>query len=459
MGGDDELCVLGDHVRDHRHQRELALRAERRLRLVQQVEPARDEPRLEEAEEALTMRVRVEVNPVATLHVGERRPRGTHRQPLRERGPVGVLVLELVDPRQQLASHHRQPLCEAEEVLRPQEEAARGPAAPHEPQCIAQHPLRAKGRVRVEVGAPDYRQPRRRRDPLQQRRLPRAVLPDEEGHRARQLEGRDSERITGTLNGNRPSSAPPFRPTERRNGAPPSTLGLERVLSVDPARFGTRNPVSRALSHAIGPTSGAGSFRAMLPTRDETLALVHEYTASDSLRKHMLAVEAAMRAYAEKFGEDVERWGLTGLVHDFDYERFPNAAQSPTEEHPSEGVRILRARGWPDDVLEAILGHGNYTGVPRVSRLAKTLYAVDELTGLITATALVRPSRSVHEVDARSVRKKMKDKAFARGVNRDDVVQGAADLGVDLDEHIDFVIGAMRGAADSLGLAGVPVAG
>ena len=197
----------------------------------------------------------------------------------------------------------------------------------------------------------------------------------------------------------------------------------------------------------------------MLPSREEALALVHEYTASDSLRKHMLAVEAAMRAYAAKFGEDPERWGLTGLVHDFDYERFPNAAHSPSEEHPAEGVRILRSRGWPEDVLEAILGHGDYTGVPRVSRLAKTLYAVDELTGLITATALVRPSRSVHEVDARSVRKKMKDKAFARGVNREDVVAGAADLGVDLDEHIEFVIGAMRGSAEALGLGGVQAAG
>jgi predicted hydrolase (HD superfamily) len=192
----------------------------------------------------------------------------------------------------------------------------------------------------------------------------------------------------------------------------------------------------------------------MLPSREETLALVHEYTASDSLRKHMLAVEAAMRAYADRFGEDADRWGLTGLVHDFDYERFPNPSHSPTEEHPAEGVRILRARGWPEDMLEAILGHGNYTGVPRVSRLAKTLYAVDELTGLITATALVRPSRSVHEVDARSVRKKMKDKAFARGVSREDVVAGASDLGVDLDEHIDFVIGAMRGSAEALGLGG-----
>jgi len=220
-----------------------------------------------------------------------------------------------------------------------------------------------------------------------------------------------------------------------------------------------RNPVLATSLAAIAVGAVPPVIPAMLPSREEALALVHEYTASDSLRKHMLAVEVSMRAYAEKFGEDAERWGLTGLVHDFDYERFPNEAHSPTEEHPAEGVRILRSRGWPEDILEAILGHGNYTGVPRVSRLAKTLFAVDELTGLVTATALVRPSRSVHEVDARSVRKKMKDKAFARGVNRDDVVAGAADLGVDLDEHIDFVIVAMRGAADSLGLGGIPAAG
>ena len=220
-----------------------------------------------------------------------------------------------------------------------------------------------------------------------------------------------------------------------------------------------RNPVLAVSLAAIAGGAISPVIPAMLPSREDALALVHEYTASDSLRKHMLAVEAAMRAYAERFGEDPERWGLTGLVHDFDYERFPNEAHSPTEEHPAEGVRILRERGWPEDILEAILGHGNYTGVPRVSRLAKTLFAVDELTGLVTATALVRPSRSVHEVDARSVRKKMKDKAFARGVNRDDVVAGAADLGVDLDEHIDFVIGAMRGAADSLGLGGIPATG
>jgi putative nucleotidyltransferase with HDIG domain len=192
-----------------------------------------------------------------------------------------------------------------------------------------------------------------------------------------------------------------------------------------------------------------------LPTRDDALAIVHEYTASDSLRKHMLSVEAAMRAYATKFGEDPERWGLTGLVHDFDYERFPNEAHSATEEHPAEGVRILRGKGFPEDILTAILGHANYSGVPRESMMAKTLYAVDELTGLITATALVRPSKSVMEVEAKSVRKKMKDKAFARGVNRDDVINGAADLGVDLDEHIAFVIAAMQAVAPSLGLAGV----
>ena len=192
-----------------------------------------------------------------------------------------------------------------------------------------------------------------------------------------------------------------------------------------------------------------------LPPRSETLALMHEYTLSESLRKHMLAVEAAMRAYAGKFGEDEELWGTTGLIHDFDYERFPNNARSATEEHPSEGVRILRAKGYPEDILVAILGHAQYTNTPRESRMAKTLFAVDELTGLITATALVRPTKSVHEVDARSVRKKMKDKAFARGVSREDVVNGAQELGVDLDEHIGFVITAMQARSADLGLSGV----
>jgi predicted hydrolase (HD superfamily) len=190
------------------------------------------------------------------------------------------------------------------------------------------------------------------------------------------------------------------------------------------------------------------------PSRADTLALMHEYTAGESLRKHMLAVEGAMRAYAQKFGEDEERWGITGLIHDFDYEQFPNAAHSPTAEHPAEGVRILESKGYPDDILQAILGHAHYTNTPRESRMAKSLFAVDELTGLITATALVRPSKSVHEVDARSVRKKMKDKAFARGVSRDDVINGAIELGVDLDEHINFVIASMQARSADLGLSG-----
>lgn len=196
-----------------------------------------------------------------------------------------------------------------------------------------------------------------------------------------------------------------------------------------------------------------------LPARGEALAIMHEYTASESLRAHMLSVEAAMRGYATRFGEDVDKWGLAGLMHDFDYERFPNAAHSATSEHPAEGVRLLRARGYPEDVLQAILGHATYCAVPRETQMAKTLFAVDELTGLITATALVRPSRSILDLDARSVRKKMKDKGFARGVSREDVLQGAAELGVELDEHIQFVIDAMRPSASSLGLGGMAGAG
>ena len=195
-----------------------------------------------------------------------------------------------------------------------------------------------------------------------------------------------------------------------------------------------------------------------LPARPDALALMQQYTQSESLRKHMFSVETAMRAYAAHFGEDVERWGLAGLMHDFDYERWPNAAHLADAEHPAEGVRLLRERGYPDDILQAILGHATYCNVPRETQMAKTLFAVDELTGLITATALVRPSRSVYEVDARSVRKKMKDKAFARGVNRDDVINGAESLGVELDMHIQFVVDAMRANAEALGLVGTGAA-
>src|SRR5437868_5345986 len=169
----------------------------------------------------------------------------------------------------------------------------------------------------------------------------------------------------------------------------------------------------------------------------------------------MLGVEAGMRAYAEHFGEDPERWGLAGLIHDFDYERYPNAAHSPTDEHPSSGVKILREAGWPDDILQAILGHAAYCNMPRETRMAQALFAVDELSGLITATALVKPTRSVYDVDASSVLKKMKKKEFARGVSREDVLLGAQELGVDLERHVQFVIDAMRRSADAIGLAGV----
>jgi putative nucleotidyltransferase with HDIG domain len=205
--------------------------------------------------------------------------------------------------------------------------------------------------------------------------------------------------------------------------------------------------------------STASAEGTTLPSRDDALALVHEYTASESLRAHMLSVEAAMRAYAARFGEDPERWGLTGLLHDFDYERFPNNAHSATEEHPAQGVRILREHGYPEDMLQAILGHATYCGVSRETTMAKALFAVDELTGLITASALVRPSKSVLDLDGRSVRKKMKDKGFARGVSREDVLRGASELGVELDEHIQFVIEAMRPVADSIGLKGSALAG
>lgn len=187
----------------------------------------------------------------------------------------------------------------------------------------------------------------------------------------------------------------------------------------------------------------------MLPTRDEALAIVHEYTESPGLRRHMLAVEAAMRAYARKYGEDEDRWGVAGLLHDFDYERWP----SP-EDHPYRGCEILRERGYPEHVMRAILSHADYTGVTRESRLEHTLFACDEMAGFVTAAALVRPSRSVLDLEARSVRKRMKDKAFARAVPRDDLRRGAEELGLPLDEHIANVIRFMRAAADELGLRG-----
>ncbi len=171
-------------------------------------------------------------------------------------------------------------------------------------------------------------------------------------------------------------------------------------------------------------------------TRAEALALMEEHTASPSLRQHMLAVEAAMRAYAPRYGEDPETWGIVGLLHDFDYEKFPNSEHSPTDGHPAWGVRLLRERGVRD------------------TRLAQTLFAVDELCGFLVACALVRPSRSFADLEVASVKKKLKDKGFARGVNRDEVRQGADELGVPLDEHIAFLIQALRPVERSLGLGG-----
>lgn len=187
----------------------------------------------------------------------------------------------------------------------------------------------------------------------------------------------------------------------------------------------------------------------MILNHDTAWDLVTEFTATESLRKHMLGVEAAVAGYARLFGEDEDVWRFVGLVHDFDYERWPDA-----EHHPFEGVKILRERGCPEFVLRAILSHADYTGVARESRLEKTLFACDELSGFITAASLVRPSKSILDLEASSVKKRMKDKAFARAVNRDDIVRGAAELGVPLDEHIANVIGFMRAEADTLGLRG-----
>jgi putative nucleotidyltransferase with HDIG domain len=188
--------------------------------------------------------------------------------------------------------------------------------------------------------------------------------------------------------------------------------------------------------------------------RETALALVHEYTQSDALRKHMYAVEIAMRAMAERYGGDPDAWGVVGLVHDFDYERFPNPEHAPDREHPAEGVRILAQRGLSPEGQQAILGHAAYTGTQRTTPLAQSLFAVDELCGFLVACALVRPSRSLADLEVSSVKKKLKDKAFARGVNRDEVHQGAAELGVPLDEHIAFVLQSLRPHEQRLGLGG-----
>jgi putative nucleotidyltransferase with HDIG domain len=187
-------------------------------------------------------------------------------------------------------------------------------------------------------------------------------------------------------------------------------------------------------------------------TRDRALELMHEYTASDALRKHMYAVEIAMRAMAQRAGEDPDAWGLVGLLHDFDYERYPNQEHSATEGHPAEGVRLLAANGFPEPLQRAILGHATYSGVPRDTPMARALFGVDELAGFLVACALVRPSKSLQDLEVSSVKKKLKDKAFARGVSREDVIRGAEELGVPLDEHIAFVLNALRPHEKVLGL-------
>ena len=187
-------------------------------------------------------------------------------------------------------------------------------------------------------------------------------------------------------------------------------------------------------------------------TRDQALALVLEYTQSEPLRRHMYAVELSMRTLAGEYGENADDWGLVGLLHDFDYERFPNAQHSATEEHPAEGVRILAARGLPEAMQRAILGHATYTGVPRDTLMARALFAADELSGFLVACAMVRPNRRLADLEAPSVRKKLKDKAFARGVSREDVQLGAEELGVPLDDLIGKLIGALRPHERLLGL-------
>jgi predicted hydrolase (HD superfamily) len=184
-------------------------------------------------------------------------------------------------------------------------------------------------------------------------------------------------------------------------------------------------------------------------TRDQAWSVVREFVQSESLRRHMLAVEACMDAYAGKFAEDPQRWAVTALLHDFDWEIHPNAP-----DHPMKGEPILAARGVDEEIRRAILSHANYSGVPRTSRLERALFACDELAGFLTACSYVKPGKSIAEVDVPSVRRKLKDKAFARNVNRDDIVNGATELGVPLDEHIAFCIDAMTARAAELGLAG-----
>ena len=205
--------------------------------------------------------------------------------------------------------------------------------------------------------------------------------------------------------------------------------------------------MARATARCAAIASRDSMTEATLPSRDQALALLNEWIANPNLRKHCFAVEAAMRAYARQLGGDEERWALTGLIHDFDWERHPDA-----ERHPMAGVEVLRERGWPEDICRAVLGHATYSGVPRDTSMARALFACDELCGFLVACALVTPDKKLASVEVASVRKKMKRTDFARNVNRDDIINGAAELGVDLDPHIAFTLEAVRAVSGELGL-------
>jgi putative nucleotidyltransferase with HDIG domain len=209
-------------------------------------------------------------------------------------------------------------------------------------------------------------------------------------------------------------------------------------------------PGKRTEGHLVeGSARGPDTLPSMAPTREEAWQLVCDWTQSDSLRRHMLGVEKAMRAYARRFSEDEELWGVTGLLHDLDYERFPDLETG----HPRMALELFRERGYPQELIDAVAGHADFLGVPRESRMARTLYAVDELSGFIAACALVRPD-GIHGMTPKSVKKKLKQPSFAAGVDREEVRQSAEELGMDFDEHVAFVIGAMEEDAEGLGLSG-----
>jgi len=244
------------------------------------------------------------------------------------------------------------------------------------------------------------------------------------------------------------------------SGTQCSPLRCLRVLSVSAFSFsGLRSSTFNVQLSTVDfrfpcATLSASFWENRMPTRDDAWKLLCEYTASESLRKHMLAVEACVRAYARKAGADEETWGLAALLHDFDYERWPNQEHSPDQGHPSEGAKILREQGYSEEIVRAILSHADYCNVPRQSALEHTLFACDELAGFLTACAYVRPSKSILDLEVDSVKRRMKDKLFAKGVSRVDVRKGAEELGIPLEEHITFCIGALREHAGALGLRG-----